>query len=237
MPDFKKIALDALEVFDPEKSAGTVLMLLNAAAIGFAALSNTFAAATDKHTSAEDKKFLVPAGLVTGIANLGIYFGMTKKLVDFLEKDVAGRVTDKMKENKDVFTKNVGNYVDKLILKAQKSKSDEYVKSMVSTLKDADGNITDAAKSLYTKNVSKGLGVVGAFIGAVVGCAIITPILRDVSAYAVQKWREKNNPSLQDKPYTPYFDPAHIGPRYSKLNKQPLSMTSYMNFTHGRTRV
>ena len=53
------------------------------------------------------------------------------------------------------------------------------------------GTISTIVKNLFRQNIATGLGVVGAFIGAVVGCAIITPILRDVSAYGVQKWREK----------------------------------------------
>ena len=231
----EKMVLKTLNLINPDKSAGKTLMWLNALGIGFAAASNTFAAATDKNTSAEDKKFLVPAGAVTGLANLGIYFGMTNKLVGYLEKNVADKVKDTMLKNK-TFTKGVETFVDGKLLKAQKGKQDLF-QSMKNTLKNPDGSVTPAARFLYEKNVSKGLGVVGAFIGAVVGCAIITPILRDVSAYAVQKIREKNNPDLQNKPYMPYFDPTHIGPRYAKLNKQPLSMTSYMNFTHGRTRV
>ena len=236
MPDIQKIALDGLKFFSPDKSAGKTLMILNALSIGFAAASNTFAAAVDKNTSPEDKKFLVPAGAITGFANLGIYFGMTKKMIDFLEGPVADNVTSKMIAN-DTFTKSAEEFTKNQILKARKTKSPEFVKSMKETLLNRNGSITNTARAAYTKNIAKGLGVVGAFIGAIVGCAIITPILRDVSAYAVQKLREKKNPSLQDKPYTPYFDPANIGPKYGKMNKQPLSMTSYMHFTHGRTRV
>ena len=236
MAKLEQVATKVLGWLNPEKSTGKTLMFLNALAIGFAAASNTFAAAIDKNTSAEDKKFLVPAGAVTGLANLGIYFGMTNKLVNYLEGPVADKVTHNMIKN-DTFTKGVETFVDKNLLKVSKRGNKDLFESMKNTLKNADGTVTDAARVLYTKNIAKGLGVVGAFIGAVVGCAIITPILRDVSAYAVQKLREKNNPALQNKPYSPYFDPTHIGPKYAKLNKQPLSMTSYMNFTHGRTRV
>ena len=261
MEKVEQLATKVLGWLNPDKSTGKTLMFLNALAIGFAAASNTFAAAIDKNTSAEDKKFLVPAGAVTGLANLGIYFGMTNKLVNYLEGAVADKVTQNMIEN-DTFTKGVETFVDNKLLKASKQKKglfesiknaikkpdttvvdktkvlkNNLFESMKKTLKEPDGTVTKAARVLYTKNIAKGLGVVGAFIGAVVGCAIITPILRDVSAYAVQKMRERNNPALQNKPYSPYFDPTHIGPKYAKLNKQPLSMTSYMNFTHGRTRV
>ena len=236
MANLEKAATTVLGWLNPEKSTGKTLMVLNALGIGFAAASNTFAAAVDKNTSAEDKKFLVPAGAITGLANLGIYFGMTNKLVNYLEGNVADKVTEKMIKN-DTFTRGVEAFVDKKLLKASKGKDKALFESMKNVLKNSDGSVTDSARVLYTKNIAKGLGVVGAFIGAVVGCAVITPILRDVSAYMVQKWREKKNPGLQNKPYSPYFDPTHIGPRYAKLNKQPLSMTSYMNFTHGRTRV
>lgn len=236
MASIEKAATTVLGWLNPDKSAGTTLMVLNALGIGFAAASNTFAAAIDKNTSAEDKKFLVPAGAVTGLANLGIYFGMTKKLVDYLEGPVAIKVQDRMLENK-TYASGAKNFIEGNLAKAAKLKNKDLFESMKNTLKNPDGSITDAAKFLYTKKITKGLGVVGAFIGAVVGCAIITPILRDVSAYAVQKLREKKNPDLQNKPYSPYFDPTHIGPKYAKVKKQPLSMTSYMNFTHGRTRV
>ena len=110
MPNTEKLVTTVLGWLNPDKSAGKTLMVLNALGIGFAAASNTFAAATDKNTSAEDKKFLVPAGAVTGLANLGIYFGMTNKLVDYLEGDVADKVTSKMINN-DTFTKGVEKFV------------------------------------------------------------------------------------------------------------------------------
>ena len=83
---------------DPAK-AGKTLLGLNAVGIGAAALSNTFAAAVDKDTSAEDKKFLVPAGLATGVANLAIYFTMTTAIIDKLQ--------GKTKYNKDGSIKKV----------------------------------------------------------------------------------------------------------------------------------
>ena len=42
---------------DPEQ-AGNILLAINALGMVFAALSNTYAAAVDKNTSAEDKKLL-----------------------------------------------------------------------------------------------------------------------------------------------------------------------------------
>ena len=78
------------EKFNPEGKAGKVLLVLNAAGMLFAAASNTFAAAADKNTSAEDKKFLVPAGIFTGVVNIALYYKMTQKIIDRL-KDVANK--------------------------------------------------------------------------------------------------------------------------------------------------
>ena len=64
--------------------AGKTLLVINALGMVFAALSNTYAAAVDKNTSAQDKKFLVPAGFVTGAANIGLYYAMTTKIIDAL---------------------------------------------------------------------------------------------------------------------------------------------------------
>ena len=247
MAPLANIAGKALGVLDPSKSTGKTLMVLNALGIAFAALSNTFAAATDKNTSAEDKKFLVPAGGATGIANVAIYFGMTKKLIDKLSgtakhegKGLADKVINTM-VSKGTFDKNADTFIASTIAKAvKKGKNTGYIESMQNTLKNADGTLTDAARNLYKSHIKDGFGVLGAFAGAVIGCAIITPILRDVSAYFVQKAREAKNPSLKDKPYRPYFDISHIRAGkypYGKPNNQPLSMTSYMNFTNGRTRV
>ena len=76
-----KVVDKLINSLNPNVSSGKTLLVLNALGMAFAALSNTFAAAKDKNTSAEDKKFLIPAGLVTGVANIGIYFGMTKKMI------------------------------------------------------------------------------------------------------------------------------------------------------------
>ena len=79
-------------------------------------------------------------------------------------------------------------------------------------------------------------GVAGAFFGAVVGCAVLTPIIRDVSAYFVQKHMEKKNPELKEQPYRPYFQPTKLdGVNYAK--KQPLSMKSYMAFTNSGMKI
>ena len=72
---------------DPTK-AGKMLLALNALGMVFAAASNTFAAATDKNTSAEDKKFLVPAGAVTGVANIGLYYTLTTSVINLRIKDI-----------------------------------------------------------------------------------------------------------------------------------------------------
>ena len=152
-------------------------------------------------------------------------------------------------------------YATKAIEKAQKGKffglfknSQEDISTMTKTFfNEADegllksGNIKDALKNAeptkycidsFQSNVKAGAGVLGAFVGAVVGCAIVTPIIRDISAYVVQKKLEKKEPDMQNKPYRPYFDPAHIGQgKYGVTNKQPLSMQSYMTFTNGTMKI
>ena len=63
--NLQKFGQNILEACNPDPSkAGKTLLVLNAAGMIAAAASNTFAAAVDKNTSAEDKKFLVPAGAV-----------------------------------------------------------------------------------------------------------------------------------------------------------------------------
>ncbi len=257
---------------DPSK-AGKTLLFLNALGMIFAALSNTFACATDKNTSKKDKKFLVPAGVVTGIANIGIYYGMTTKIINKLggkkiypkENQTVNLIISKLKdgtfevltddkgqkyvevkgtahniieklEKGGTFDKEVKKFVNKEIKKAQNGnifgfgkKTQEYIVSMKESLLDG-GKPSQYAQNLFKDNIKSGMGVLGAFIGAVIGCAIITPIIRDISAYFVQKRMEKHNPDLQNKPYMPYFDPSHL-----KVNihgkKQPLSMKNYMAFT------
>ena len=225
--------------------AGKTLLGLNAVGMAAAAASDTFAAAIDKNTSAEDKKFLIPAGVATGVAKLGIYFTMTTAIINKLQGKVhydndgnitkttlglADRVLEEMDKN-NTFDSNALKYTDKIIKKAEKGflgtglfkKSDEYINSMKATLKDGDV-LTDAAKSLYRSNFKSGFGVLGAFIGAVVGSAFLTPIIRDISAWAIQKMREKKNPDLKEQPYYPYVPTIQYG------KKQSLSMKNYMAF-------
>ena len=228
---------------DPEK-AGKILLVLNALGMVFAAASNTFAASVDKNTSKEDKNFLVPAGAVTGAANIGIYYLMTTKIIDGLKKS-AVKAVEKMSPKE--LSDNTLQYVQKTIAKKENGflktglfkKSPEYIASMKNAL-IKNGEATQEAKDLFKTNMKAGAGVLGAFIGAVVGCAVLTPIIRDVSAYFVQKRMEKNNPSLKDKPYRPYFNPTHIGPKWQQnthAKKQPLTMTSYMAFTSGNMKI
>ena len=226
---------------DPSK-AGNTLLVLNALGMVFAAASNTFAAASDKNTSKEDKKFLVPAGVLTGVANIGLYYAMTTKIIDWLKGPVTDKTLAKMGEVK--IAENAKEYVDKAILKAKDGglfglgkKSGEYVSAMVAKLKDG-GELTEAGKNLYKDSVKSGFGVLGAFVGAVVGCAILTPIIRDVSAYFVQKRMEKNNPKMQNEPYKQYFDPSHTKVDLANFNRRvPLTMKSFMVSTNGRMKV
>ena len=215
---------------DPKK-AGKTLLVINAMGMVFAALSNTYAAAVDKNTSAEDKKFLVPAGLVTGVANIGLYYTMTTGIIEGLKKS-ADKAIEAMKP--EDLSKKALELVDKKIAKA---KSVEIADSLKKLFKNEDGSINDAAKKLYKDNNKAAAGVLGAFVGAVIGCAILTPIIRDVSAYFVQKRMEKNNPKLKDQPYKPYFEPTRIeSVRYGNVveqpKRQPLSMKSYMAFAN-----
>lgn len=249
MADFAKL----LDKFNPDPSkAGNTLLILNVAGMIFAALSNTFAAATDKNTSKEDKKFLVPAGLATGVANIGAYFAITTKIIDKLAgkeevvkdgkvikqatKGFIDTVIEKM-EKEGTLETSAKNLADKAINKAEKGgflglgkKSDEYVSSMKETLKDDSAQI-----ALFKDNMKAGAGVLGAFAGAVIGCAIITPIIRDVSAYFIQKKMEKNNPNLKNEPPRPYFDPTHtkVNGNLRKLS----SMRDFMISTNGRMKI
>ena len=62
--NLQNMAKGLLKACNPNPNkAGNILLAINALGMVFAALSNTYAAAVDKNTSAEDKKFLVPAGL------------------------------------------------------------------------------------------------------------------------------------------------------------------------------
>lgn len=229
---------------DPTK-AGKTLLVLNALGMIFAAASNTFATAIDKNTSKEDKGFLVPAGVATGVANIGLYYTMTTKIINSL-KSCATRALDEMGSQK--LYQNAKLFAQKEFKKASTGlfkKPQEELEGMKNLLfldGNIKGEITKEAISRYKDKTVAGMGVLGAFAGAVIGCAILTPIIRDVSAYFVQKKMEKNNPSLQNKPYRPYFDPAHIGDSPYRISTgknvhQPLSMKSYMLSTNGRMRV
>ena len=226
--------------FNPEKDAGKVLLMLNAAGMLFAAASNTFAAAADKNTSAEDKKFLVPSGIVTGAANIALYYKLTKKIMDGL-KDVTNKYVANLSDSE--LAKKAKEVALAKINKAEKGflgtglfkKKPDFVQSMKSTLLTNDGVVTEAAINEFKKQLPNGASVMGAFIGAVIGSAIITPIIRDISAYFVQKGMEKRNPHLKDVPYKPYFDPAHIeSRRYGQLQ---IPMKNYMAFTRRGMKV
>ncbi len=264
---------NVLEVFNPTKKQGLLLLALNAAGMIFAAASNTFAIAKDKNTKQEDKKILVPAGVATGVANIGAYYAVTARIIKNFEKKAVEKVGGVLDGKKDIPDKTVecpknfdliGNakkYAIKKVEKAQNGKlfglldkkSPESIGDMTKTYFSGidetslkGGNIKEALKDAaptkfcidsFQSDVKAGAGVLGAFAGAVISCAILTPIIRDVSAYFVQKKLEKNEPDLQNKPYRPYFDPAHIGQGKYGRAKQPLSMQSYMTFTNGTMKI
>jgi len=228
----KKLPANILKSCNPDPSkAGNILLIINALGMVFAAASNTFAAAKDKNTSAEDKKFLVPAGVVTGVANIGLYYIMTDNIIKALKKS-ADNVIAKMDDAK------LGEKATVLLEgMIKKAKSPEMKESIKQTYTNTDGTINEAAKVLYKNNTKAALGVAGAFFGAIVGCAILTPIIRDVSAYFVQKYMEKKNPEMKDKPYKPYFEPTRIeSVRYGNT-KKPLSLKNYMAFTNGSMKI
>ncbi len=228
--------------FNPEGKTGNVLLILNAAGMLFAAASNTFAAAADKNTSTEDKKFLVPSGVVTGVANIALYYKLTQKIINSLKS-----VTEDMLNNltPEELTKKATDVAKAKINKAEKGlfntglfkKTPEMVESMKKTLLNGDV-ATEFAEKEFRGKLKDGASVMGAFAGAIIGCAIITPIVRDISAYFVQKGLEKRNPKFKETPYKPYFDPAHIeSRRYGQFKKQPLTMKNYMAFTNNKLKV
>lgn len=264
-----------LDALNPTKKPGALLLALNAAGMVFAAMSNTWAIASDKNTKPEDKKILVPAGAMTGAANIVAYYAITQKIIDSFEKGaveaVGGTLEQKDKTTKEIIKKviecpknfdlegHTKNFYLGVLEKAKNGiffglfgkKSKEEIETIADTffengkelLNSGAENIKDALKNAKpTKyaietmqdNIKKGAGVLGAFTGAVIGCSLLTPIIRDIGAYIVQKRLEKEQPELKDKPYRPYFDPTHVGNngRYFKLDKQPLSMKSYMTFTN-----
>lgn len=214
-------------------SAGKALLGINVFSTALAAATNTFAVATDKNTSAEDKKFLVPAGIATGFANVGLYLAFTLKVIDKLEKS-ANNVIKNMTE-KGTLEKNALNFANKSIENASKGlfkKKPEFIADMRKYLLK-DGKITQKGLDVYKSEIKGAASVTGALVGAVVAYGILSPIIRDVSAYFVQKHMEKTNPSYKDKPYRPYFDPGHFKVGYAN-QKQPLNMNTYMAFTRAK---
>lgn len=216
---------------DPSK-AGKTLLVLNALGMLFAAASDTFAAAIDKNTSAENKKFLVPAGAATGVAKIALYYGMTDKIIKSLKNKadniVKGMSEAELKEKAKVLAESK-------IAKASKGmfkKSAEYIDSMKESLLK-DGNVTDKAIKLYKDNFKSGAGVLGAFVGAVVGCAIITPVIRDVSAYFVQKKMDKmqNKTQISAQNVT-----KPIETKATTITK-PVSMQNYMALSSGSMKI
>ena len=222
-------------------STGKIMLFLSVAGMISAAVTNTFAAAVDKNTSAEDKKFLVPAGAVTGIANIGLYYLMTDKMIKGLEKSAGKYIADLAQNNETEFIKKATTYIESIIKKAESGLfgTGLFKNKNVASMKEAllkDGKITDYAKDLYANHAKSGAGVLGAFAGAVIGCSILTPIIRDVSAWAIQKIREKKNPEIKDEPIKPYFEPTRLN--YSKYGNKPLTLKNYMAFTnHGNMKV
>lgn len=225
-----------------KKSTGGIMLILSVAGMISAAVTNTFAAAVDKNTSAEDKKFLVPAGAVTGVANIGLYYMMTDKMIKGLEKSAKDQIDNLKKTDNKAFLEKATLYTKSIVSKAETGfmktglfkKSPEYIKTMKATLfenGDTAKNITQYAQDLYSKHVKSGAGVLGAFAGAVIGCSFLTPIIRDVSAWAIQKVREKNAPQIEEKPLqTIDVSSLVVSPN---IRKQPLSMKSYMTQTSG----
>lgn len=254
----KKGPENLLKACNPNKSAGKTLLVINALGMLFAAASDTFAAAVDRNTSSEDKKFLIPAGVATGVAKIGIYFAMTKKIIEKLETAavdlVGGKKTIKNVVEKD--GKKVKESVEQLVdestmrLDAETLKTNafNFVKNKIEKVKKAElkpdmkklllsadeKTVTQKGIELYQSNVKAAAGVLGAFTGAVVGCALLTPILRDVSAYFVQKLMEKKNPTLKNEPYRPYFQLSKVD---SRCGKQPLSLKNYMSASSSNMRI
>lgn len=267
-----------LEELNPLGKQGKVLLTLNALSMVLAAASNIFAIAKDKNTKQEDKKILIPAGVFTGIANIGAYYAMTTKIIKHFEDSAVKAVGGTIKEvvNGELVEKTIEcpkefkieacakNFAINKIALAKNGKffglfgkksaeelgvmADTFLKakdggSVKELLKDTTANVKDVLKDAVPKeyaietvrkNIKGGASVAGAFLGAIIGCSIITPIIRDIGAYIVQKQMEKKEPELKTKPYRPYFDPSHIGQYgYVKLKKQPLSMNTYMSFTNG----
>ena len=232
MADIINTALTSLERISNPENAGKALLGINVFATALAAATNTFAVASDKNTSSDDKKFLVPAGIATGVANIGLYLALTLRVIKSL-----GKKTDAIIQNMEqagTLASNALEYAAKNIEKAGKGlfkKAPEYIDDMKTYL-IKDGAATPEAISEYKSSLKGCSSVLGAFIGVVVGYGILSPIIRDVSAYFVQKHMEKKNPEMKEIPYKPYFDPSHVKVGYAHT-KQPLNMNNYMAFTRG----
>lgn len=241
MADFSSKFGNFIGKLNPDpKQAGKILLVLNVLGMISAAVTNTFAAAVDKNTSAEDKKFLVPAGAVTGFANIGIYYAMTDKIIRKLKESVPSVIENLQKDGsldtkaKDLALRTINKAEKGFMGTGLFKKQDDVVQSMKLNLfenGDTSKNITEAARTLYKDSTTAAAGVAGAFFGAVVGCAVLTPIIRDVSAWAIQKVREKNNPQVDGKPaQTTNISSLIVSPN---VRKQPLSMKSFMTQTGG----
>jgi hypothetical protein len=260
-----------LKELDPTQKPGKLLLALNAAGMIFAAASNTVAIVVDKNTKPEDKSILVPAGALTGFANIAAYYAITQKIIDCCEEHAAKAVGGTIERKGKKITFETPEGIDitssakrlgiRQIEKAKNGKffglfgkknkedvaeiADTFFKGGKELLDNGADNIQDVfknaeptqyAQDAIKKNAKNCASVLGAFAGAVIGCAIITPIIRDIGAYIVQKRLEKKEPELKDAPYRPYFDPSHIKPGYDTI-KQPLSMQNYMSFTNGSLKI
>ncbi|MBR1618059.1 hypothetical protein IJ670_07905 [bacterium] len=248
MANFSSFVQNLLQKCNPDPTkAGNTLLILNVFAMALAGLANTFAIATDKDTTSEDKKFLIPAGFATGAANVALYCLATRKIIKALEKH-ADKTLAKMegtqkyadhvlKYTKDCYNKAKGGFLGTGLFK----KSDEVIKSMKETLFENGDftKVTQKAHEIFKEDVKGGASVLGAFAGAIIGCGILTPIIRDVSAYFIQKKMEQNNPELKAKPYRPYFDPGHwkLGQNMNNIPKQPLTLENYIAFTNGSMKI
>ena len=76
--------------------------------------------------------------------------------------------------------------------------------------------------------------ILGTFIGAIVGSAILTPIIRDVSAYFVQKRMEKKKPEATRNDIEPFLN--IVGTR-NYTSRQPISMQNYMAQTKAGMKI
>ena len=234
MADIVNKALTSLANFSDPKKAGNALLWLNVFSTALAATTNTVAAAIDKNTSQDDKKFLIPAGIMTGVANVGLYLALTLKVISAMEKK-ANNVIKEM-AIKGTLKDNALKYANNTIKKAENAKifkkSPEYIADMKNYL-FKNGKLSKSAVAEYKDTIKGAASVTGAFIGVIVGYGILSPIIRDVSAYFVQKHMEKKNPKYKEAPYRPYFDPGHFKVGYAS-KKQPLNMNTYMAFTRAK---